>query len=173
MKYLVIPIILITIFSFTQVIERLPVPIKTVEIANIKQNKLENVLRALDAPSKDIPEIANAILSASEKININPLLIVALIQTESNFKIDAISSKNYKGLMQTPTATMEFADVDILHGVRLLEEKLRYANGDIKLALAYYKAGQNAKPAAMKQGKQQAEQVYREFKKLKAVYQKI
>lgn len=169
MKYFILPAILITMFSFTQVVEKLPIPIKVIQVStdNTKQINLENILRELDAPSKDIPEIANAILFAAEKINVNPLLIVALIQTESNFKMKAVSHKNYKGLMQTPTATMEFPDVDILHGVRILEEKLRYANGDIKLALAYYKAGQNAKPNALKQGKQQAEQVYILYTKLK------
>lgn len=155
------------VFTFVHLTEKLPIPMEIVEKVNHQEKAIKEALIYLNAPTKDIPELTDAILTASTKINISPLLIVALIDTESNFKIDAISNKNYKGLMQTPTATMQFIDADILHGARILEEKLKYAKGDLVKALTYYKAGQNAKPAAMKQGKEQAEQVYNLYMKLK------
>jgi len=47
------------------------------------------------------------------------------------------------GLMQTPWASTKWPDVDILLGVRILEEKLRIANNNLPLALALYKGGDN------------------------------
>ena len=96
--------------------------------------------------------MAQAIELASERTNINPILLACLLQTESGFNPKAVSEKNYKGLMQTPTATFKWADVDILHGARILEEKLRLTRGDIVLALALYKGGNN--PMAKRQANQ-------------------
>jgi len=130
----------------------LPVPI-FVEDDPIKV-KSEEMLRHAGCPEKRIPVLAHAVSTASKSTGgeISPALIVALVKTESTYKSDAVSSKGYKGLMQTPKATFEYADVDILYGVRILKDKIHIANGNLELALALYKGGNN--PEAKRYAKQ-------------------
>jgi len=125
--------------------------IQPILIVQVKQktSQLELVLNNLECPKKKIKEVAKAIELASEQTKINSILLACLLQTESGFNPKAVSEKNYRGLMQTPTATFKWADVDILHGARILEEKLKLTRGDIVLALALYKGGNN--PVAKKQ----------------------
>lgn len=128
--------------------------VQPVEKIEIKQqtSQLENVLNSLKCPSWKVKEVAKAIELASEQTKINSILLACLLQTESNFNSKAVSEKNYKGLMQTPTATFKWADVDILHGARILEEKLRITKGDVIRALTLYKGGDN--PVASRQAYQ-------------------
>jgi len=100
-------------------------------------------LQRVNAPEKKIIELSIAVTNASAMTGISPELLVALVKTESEFKYKAISKKGYKGLMQTPWATMKWADVDILYGAKILQEKLQFSNNDLKLALALYKGGDN------------------------------
>lgn len=160
---IVINLIFIT-FTFIHLSDKLPIPTEKIDP---QQKIVKESLIYLNAPKKDIPELTAAILTASEKINVSPLLIIALIDTESNFNPKAKSNKGYIGLLQTPTATIQYIDVDILHGARIFEEKLKYAKGDLLKALTFYKAGQNAKGNAMKQGKEQAGEVYDLYLELK------
>jgi soluble lytic murein transglycosylase-like protein len=128
--------------------------IQPVEKIEAKQqiSQLESVLSSLKCPVRKVREVAKAIELASEQTKINPILLACLLQTESGFNQKAVSEKNYKGLMQTPTATFKWADVDILHGARILEEKLKLTKGDVILALTLYKGGNN--PVANKQAHQ-------------------
>jgi len=50
-------------------------------------------------------KLANVIYKDSKKYNIDPLLIIAVIQTESNFHIRIMSSKGAVGLMQIMVPT--------------------------------------------------------------------
>ena len=143
-------------------------------VAVIIENKVEHNrvieqiikdLRDLKAPERDIQNLANAIYMSHQSTGLNSKLIVALMKTESDFTITSIGPVNrtnirYKGLMQTPTATLEFSDVDTLHGVRILEQKLKISNNDLRTALALYKGGNN--PVAFRQ----ADQVLRVYKQL-------
>jgi hypothetical protein len=97
------------------------------------------------APKDQIETLSMAVTNACKVANrqISPALIVSLMDTESGFKKDAVSSDGYMGLMQTPWASTKWPDVDILLGVRILEEKLRIANNNLPLALALYKGGDN------------------------------
>jgi hypothetical protein len=45
--------------------------------------------------------------------------------------------------MQTPKATFEYPEVDTLYGAKILQDKLKYANGDLLQALTLYKGGNN------------------------------
>ena len=117
----------------------MPLPVSMVAKASLS----EQALVLLDAPKKDIKELSLAVESAAKLTNICPVLITVLMYTESTFKKDAISSKGYKGLMQTDWATMKWADVDTLYGVKMLTEKLEYSKGDLHLAIALYKGGNN------------------------------
>lgn len=113
---------------------------------------VSNQLKYLGAPEEKIQRLTDAIKYASFVTSISEELIIALIKTESNFKAKAISSKRYKGLMQTPSATFIYFDVDILHGCRIFEDKLKIAKGNMLRALSLYKGGDN--PVAMKYAKQ-------------------
>jgi len=130
----------------------LPIPVFVIDDPIMA--KSEEMLRYAGCPEKKIPILAHAVSTASKSTDgeISPALIVALVRTESTYKSDAISSKGYKGLMQTPKATFEYADVDILYGVRILRDKIRIANGNLELALALYKGGNN--PEAKRYAKQ-------------------
>jgi len=140
--------LLILLTSQVYVAQSIVIPVEKIE-SKQQTNQLENVLNSLKCPIKKVKEVAQAIQLASEQTQINPILLACLLQTESDFNPMAISQKKYKGLMQTPTATFKWIDVDILHGARVLEEKIKIANGNIVLALALYKGGDN--PLAKKQ----------------------
>ena len=108
-----------------------------------QNNPIETVLKELGCPKDRLKEIAKAVEISSEQTNINPYLLSVLMFTESNFNFKAVSNKNYQGLMQTPTATKQWADVDILHGARILQEKLKITKGNMYEALSLYKGGKN------------------------------
>jgi len=97
------------------------------------------------APKDQIETLSRAVTNACKVVNhrISPALVVSLMDTESGFRKDAMSSEGYMGLMQTPWASTKWPDVDILLGVRILEEKLRRTNNNLPLALALYKGGDN------------------------------
>jgi len=92
------------------------------------------------------------IAKASEKHNVEPALIKAVIKAESNFNHRAVSRKGAKGLMQLMPATASSLQVkDSFHpennidgGVRYLRYLLNCFNGNLPLALAAYNAGENA-----------------------------
>ena len=80
-------------------------------------------------------------------------LILAVIQVESNFKTNAISSAGAVGLMQVmPQTAKDYGLYDDLEnpqknidvGTRYLRDLLLMFDGDVKLALAAYNAGPGA-----------------------------
>lgn len=83
---------------------------------------------------------------------IDPDLVKAVIRVESNFDARAVSRKGAQGLMQLmPTTAAEHAVGDAFDpaqnidgGVRYLRRLLDLFNGDLRLALAGYNAGENA-----------------------------
>jgi soluble lytic murein transglycosylase-like protein len=151
LKTVTIAVLLAILTWQVQVSRSIVQPIEKIEVKQ-QTSQLEIVLSSLKCPVKKMKEVTQAIELASEQTNLNPILLACLLQTESGFNPKAVSEKNYKGLMQTPTATFKWADVDILHGARILEEKLKLTKGDIVLALALYKGGNN--PMANRQAKQ-------------------
>lgn len=89
---------------------------------------------------------------AAQKYGVDPDLIEAVIQTESNYDADAVSSAGAQGLMQLMPATASSLGVtdsfdpaqNINGGVKLLSQLLDQYDGNVKLALAAYNAGPGA-----------------------------
>ncbi len=92
------------------------------------------------------------ISQAAEKYGVDADLIEAVIQAESNFDADAVSSAGAQGLMQLMPATARSLGVtdafdpvqNINGGVKLLSQLLNQYDGNVKLALAAYNAGPGA-----------------------------
>lgn len=91
-------------------------------------------------------EIAKGIYYAARANGLDPELYATLIKSESDFQLYAVSSANYKGIAQTPSATGR-AKTDLMHGAEILSEKLRYTGGDMEKALHLYKGSRKSKRA--------------------------
>ena len=85
----------------------------------------------------------------SQKHNVNPALVKAVIKAESDFNPYAVSKKGARGLMQLMPKTMKDLKVyDPFHprdningGVKFLKRMLTRFNNNIPLSLAAYNAG--------------------------------
>ena len=125
-----------------------PVKLKMFKIEKeVSKDLVYQTLEDLYCPADRIDELAASVRFVAYTTDIKEELIIAIMKTESNFNVKAIGPNtrygNYKGLMQTPQATLVYTDVDILHGARILQDKLKFANGNLLLALSYYKGGNN------------------------------
>lgn len=89
---------------------------------------------------------------AAERHRVDPALIRAVIETESNWNPTAVSRKGARGLMQLiPSTAQRFGVNDMFNpkqnvdaGVRYLKMLLERYNGNLDLALAAYNAGEGA-----------------------------
>jgi soluble lytic murein transglycosylase-like protein len=99
--------------------------------------------------------IHSYIEEAAARERLDPKLIRAIIQVESNFNHKAVSRVGARGLMQImPGTAAELGDVraldqrhprvNILAGVRYLRSMINLFAGDLKLAIAAYNAGPQA-----------------------------
>lgn len=96
--------------------------------------------------------IARSINKAAEKYGLPPELIKGVIQTESSFRVRAVSPAGAKGLMQLMPGTAKALgvtdpfniDQNIDGGARYLRKMLGLFGGDVKVALAAYNAGPGA-----------------------------
>jgi soluble lytic murein transglycosylase len=100
-------------------------------------------------PEKYIADYGYIIDQASERFNIDPHFVKAVIKAESDFDNGAVSSKGAQGLMQLMPKTADEMEVDdpfnpeenIFGGTRYLSILLDRFNNDKSLALAAYNAG--------------------------------
>jgi soluble lytic murein transglycosylase-like protein len=94
-------------------------------------------------------EIDMAVAQAAQSTGLDPSLIRAVIQAESSFRTDAVSSCGAQGLMQLMPATAKEMGVEdafdaydnVMGGAGYLKKMLNRF-GDIRLALAAYNTGQ-------------------------------
>jgi soluble lytic murein transglycosylase-like protein len=100
-------------------------------------------------PTYSKQEIHRAITVYAKRYQLDPALLRAVIQVESNFRQDAISRRGAVGLMQLmpPTAaTLEVANIhdplqNIQGGAKQLRHLLNLYHENLRLALAAYNAG--------------------------------
>lgn len=105
------------------------------------------------------PVIDRYVVESCARYNIDPLLIVAQMKQESAFKQKATSHKGASGLMQLMPATARRFGVTNIYepqqnidaGVKYMRWLLNKFDGNVKLALAGYNAGEGA---VMKYGNQ-------------------
>lgn len=96
-----------------------------------------------------VPEMIERIARSHE---VEPELVHSMIRVESNYKPTAVSHKGAEGLMQLIPATARRFGVansfnpeqNIEGGVKYLKHLLQLFNGDERLALAAYNAGEGA-----------------------------
>jgi soluble lytic murein transglycosylase-like protein len=111
-----------------------------------------------DASDLSAPEQANReqieqmIREVSARYRVDPALVRAVMQTESNWKTSAVSRKGALGLMQLEPGTAQALGVNnafdpkqnLDGGVRYLHMLLERYNGDLDRSLAAYNAGPGA-----------------------------
>jgi soluble lytic murein transglycosylase-like protein len=94
------------------------------------------------------------VVQAAKVHNLDPALVHAVIAAESNYNPNAVSHKGAVGLMQVMPDTgrrygvkakdLKEPQKNIRAGVQYLAELIELFEGDLKLALAGYNAGENA-----------------------------
>lgn len=92
------------------------------------------------------------ILDSGQRNSVDPLLLYAIMHQESTFKPRAMSNKGARGLMQLMPGTAQRFGVtsiwdprqNIEGGTRYMHFLLDLFDGDVKLALAGYNAGEGA-----------------------------
>ena len=97
-------------------------------------------------------QIESWVRQIAKHYTIDPQLVLAVIEAESGFNAKALSPKNAQGLMQLIPSTAKRFGIknawdpyqNIKGGTAYLHWLLRHFNGDLKLVLAAYNAGENA-----------------------------
>jgi soluble lytic murein transglycosylase-like protein len=108
--------------------------------------------KARPAVSIDRDGVERIVREAADRHHVDPALVRAVIETESNWNPGAVSRKGAAGLMQLmPTAAQRFGVNDrfspqqnVDAGVRYLKTLLQRYDGNLDLALAAYNAGEGA-----------------------------
>lgn len=107
---------------------------------------------ALDSFSTGDANVDRFIVESSNRHGVDPVLIYSIMHRESSFKKFALSNKGARGLMQLMPATAARLGVrdifdprqNIEGGVKYMRILLNMFDGDVRLALAGYNAGEGA-----------------------------
>lgn len=105
-----------------------------------------------DIPQSGDCDLDWVIFHAGVREGVDPRLIHAVIQQESNYDSDALSPAGARGLMQLMPGTAKRFDCNdtkdetcnVEAGTKYLAWLLKRFNGEVKLALAAYNAGEGA-----------------------------
>lgn len=125
------------------------------QILLTKRDTLENVGHILADRPVNVggpTDFQVHIRNASQKYMVDPALIEAIIQVESSFRHDAVSSSGATGLMQLMPGTARDLEVydrydprqNIHGGVRYLSELMERFDNNLPMVVAAYNAGPNA-----------------------------
>lgn len=106
-------------------------------------------------PSRPSKQTISLVVTTAMKYQIDPAVVLALIDVESSFQASAVSPMGARGLMQLmPTTAFRYGlrrsndlhdpATNIEIGTRHLRDLLLSSNGNLTLALASYNAGQGA-----------------------------
>jgi soluble lytic murein transglycosylase-like protein len=114
----------------------------------------EGSLTGRSRPAMDVDRdgVEKLVREAAERHHLDPALVRAVIETESNWNPKAFSHKGAGGLMQLiPTTAQRYGAYDVFNpqqnidaGVKYLRTLLERYNGNLDLALAAYNAGEGA-----------------------------
>lgn len=137
-----------------------PAPIPTQVQSPISRSPFEPPAELRMAAAPAVPartasppqSVENLIHETAKRHDVDPELVKAIVGVESNFSPRAVSHKGAMGLMQLMPATARRFGVgnvfnpveNVDGGVRYLKYLLGYFEGDLKLSLAAYNAGENA-----------------------------
>jgi soluble lytic murein transglycosylase-like protein len=118
-------------------------------------DRVEPVHVVIEETSTEIrgrPEVEELVKRLAPLYEIDPQLVMALILVESNFNAKAVSPKNAQGLMQLIPETAERFGVqrvfnpaeNIKGGLAYLRWLMAFFQGEVKLVVAAYNAGERA-----------------------------
>ncbi len=109
---------------------------------------------ALDNPRLAGKPFQQQVGVAAQEHNVDPALVHAVILAESNYNPNAVSVKGAVGLMQLMPGTgrrygakekdLRVPEKNIRAGTQYLSDLIALFNGDLRLAVAAYNAGENA-----------------------------
>jgi soluble lytic murein transglycosylase-like protein len=107
---------------------------------------------ALDGFSTGDPSVDRFIVESGSRNGVDPVLLYAIMHRESSFKRGAVSPKGARGLMQLmPGTAARFGVSNIFDPRQNIEGGARYVrllldmfDGDVRLTLAGYNAGEGA-----------------------------
>jgi soluble lytic murein transglycosylase-like protein len=105
----------------------------------------------MERPSQ---KIIKATQIAGEQTGLSKPFLLCLMWSESSFKPNAVSSRNYRGLMQVPSyayCNIFQEDINVLIGARIFMEKLKITKGDYRKALVLYKGWSLGDPKGLAQ----------------------
>jgi transglycosylase-like protein with SLT domain len=117
--------------------------------AEVTVDVTEDDFRVQQDDEYDRAELEALAAEAAEQYGVSPELVLAVIETESNFRPEAVSHVGALGPMQLMPATAkslgiedpEDARQNIFGGTKYLSKLLDRFNGNVALALAGYNAG--------------------------------
>jgi soluble lytic murein transglycosylase-like protein len=158
-----------------------PEPTPVVQVATVAEPASHDAALIDEVLAKRAPDLGltlrrqlgQAIAEEAKSTGYDPLLILALIDVESDFEEEAISMKGARGLMQIKPSTLHFlankeglrlsreevaADpaLCVRLGIRYLRNLQDRFGGDLDLALMAYNAGPTRIRTALKQGELEA-----------------
>jgi len=134
-----------------------PQPIKIAPVTKTHANiylpgEISFTGRAHPAVDMNRDGVEKIVREAADRFRVDPALVRAVIETESNWNPKAYSHKGAGGLMQLiPTTAQRYGAYDVFDpqqniaaGVKYLRTLLERYHGNLDLALAAYNAGEGA-----------------------------